>query len=322
MRSLQFLGMQRAGVTARLARAAAGTGATVVLDLEDSLWDVTDEVRTAELRAGGRAQLEEMATDHGGIFERQLVGVRVNRLSGPEGEADYRTLGLASRSVEFECVIPTKVQSGRDLDDCRTALRRHGVRTRQVIPLVETRSGIANLAEIAATAAGSRIAWIAYGHFDYSLDAGDWPFLNHDEAAFWRWVEPIIRVVEGAGLGYVHPPYFATHDDFGFAALAGRLARTCTREFGVITVGSRQTALAARCGASGASSAVPDSTPRGATPAAATPQPLPLARHIVAAFPAGNRHHTGFALDPRTGEFISPHLYLAARRYLEGAGDA
>ena len=41
MRIYQFTAIQPPAVTVRLIRASAGADTTVVLDLEDSLWDVT-----------------------------------------------------------------------------------------------------------------------------------------------------------------------------------------------------------------------------------------------------------------------------------------
>ena len=53
MRIYQFTAIQPTAVTARLIRASDGPSTTVVLDLEDSLWDVDDEARTAQLKAAG-----------------------------------------------------------------------------------------------------------------------------------------------------------------------------------------------------------------------------------------------------------------------------
>jgi hypothetical protein len=106
------------------------------------------------------------------------------------------------------------------------------------------------------------------------------------------------------------------------AGIIGRLERTCTREFAIITVGLGQTELANRLSGGARSSdevlePAPSLTP--GTPSNETP--ADLARHVVETFLATRRHPGGFALDPRSGEFISPHLYLAARAYLHGVGD-
>jgi hypothetical protein len=46
-----------------------------------------------------------------------------------------------------------------------------------------------------------------------------------------------------------------------------------------------------------------------------------LARHVVDTYHANRRQAASFAVDGRSGEFISPHLYLAARNYLKSTAD-
>jgi citrate lyase beta subunit len=321
VRTFQFLSMQPPETAARLIRASRRGSATIVLDLEDGLWDVTDEARTGRLKAGGRRDFVSLAAAHPELFEQHPIGVRINRLSGPEAERDLEALAEAARSVELECVVLTKVETALELVECSAALRARRIGCRGVVPIVETRRGLSNFDEIARGAGRAGVEWLVYGHFDFALDSGWWPIPEPDEPRFWEHVEPLIERIEAAGLGYVQPPFLATHDGSGFERLVARLAHTCTREFGVITVGLRQSALAERLGDAEGRLAdrVPDSPPRGAT------DPLVLARHVTAAYLAGRRPDAGFALDPRSGEFIPPHVYLAAQRFLhevgEGGGD-
>ncbi|HEX7611133.1 MAG TPA: hypothetical protein VF371_00065 [Candidatus Limnocylindrales bacterium] len=44
--------------------------------------------------------------------------------------------------------------------------------------------------------------------------------------------------------------------------------------------------------------------------------PTELAHRITASYTAGDRRSASFLLDPASGRFISPHVYLAAREYL------
>src|ERR1035437_1748202 len=90
---------------ARLIRASAKTSTTVVLDLEDALWDVGDQARTSALKAAGRENLAILATQHRDLFDRLPIGVRVNRRSGPEGGRDLLALGRACRFVQLDCIV-------------------------------------------------------------------------------------------------------------------------------------------------------------------------------------------------------------------------
>jgi citrate lyase beta subunit len=244
MKTFLFLAMQQPEPTARLIRASARVSATVLLDLEDALWDVTDEARTSALKAAGREDLVTLARAHPDFFERRPIGVRINRVSGPEAERDFEALGRASRFVEFECLVLPKLETERDLTDCRAAIRTHKVACRSIVPIVETRRAMANLRELLAAVRRAGIEWVVYGHYDLGLDSGWWPFSEHNEPAFWDRAEPVIADIEAAGLGYVHPPYFHIHDDAGLALILERLRRVCRREFGILTIGLRQASLA------------------------------------------------------------------------------
>jgi citrate lyase beta subunit len=314
MRTFLFLAMQRAELSARLVRAASRTSATIVLDLEDTLQDVLDRERTQVLKAAGREDLITLAREHRELFEGHAIGVRVNGSSGPEAERDFEALGRASRFVELECIVLPKVGSEQDLANGLSAIKAHDVACRSLVPIVETRRAMANLDEMLAAAVWAGVPWLVYGHYDFSLDSGWWPFPEHNEPAFWELVEPMIARIEAAGLGYVHPPYLQIHDDAGLAAVLDRVRRVCNREFGFLAISRRQATTAEWLGSCA------DETAGESSPVAlrrrAAEDPLALARRIVGADQANHRPGAGFALDPRRGEFISPHAYVAACQYL------
>lgn len=316
---LLFTAVRQPDVTARLIRSTRRTPSTVVLDLEDSLWDVTDSAGTSTLRAAGRTDLVALAQLDRELFSRQRVGVRVNRVSGPDAAADFEALGRASRFVEFDTVVVTKIESGADVSQNLAQLKGGGVAYRSVVPIVETRRGMDNLDDIIETSRSAGIERLAYGHFDLSLDSGWWPFPEPWESSFWTLAEPLIRRWESAGLEYVHPPYFQTHDEEGLALIIRRLERTCEREFGIITVGPRQAAMAARLGGSAARYDEVEAS-SWATHRATGETPSEIAQRVTSTFLAARREPGGFALDHLTGTFISPHVYVAARNYLRQIG--
>ena len=310
MKVFQFLAVQEPRLTARLAQSSASLDVVVVLDLEDALWDVTDERRTTDLKAEGREHLLGLVRDHADLFARGQFGVRLNRWSSPDAALDLDALARARRLVELDSIVLTKVESEADLIDWATSLRDHGIVYRALVPIVETRAGIANLEAIAEGARRLGIAWLVYGHYDFSLDSGWWPVPDHDQAAFWRHVGPLIERIERQGLCYVHPPFFQLHDMDRFEGILSRLDATCGREFGVITLGRGQTSWASGRARRGPASRVPPLTE------VVSEDPDAHATRIVAAFMAGKRPDLSFAIDLPRGEFISPHIYLAAREHL------
>ena len=314
MRTILFLALGEPEPTARLFRAALRTGARIVLDLEDALWDVDDEDRTAALKASGRELLVALARDHAGLFERDGIGVRINRFGSRESDLDIEAIGRAGRFARVECVVVPKVENGGVLTGCADALERHGVSRPDLVPIVETRAAFARLGDLLRDARESGVRWVVYGHYDFALESGMWPIPGPFDPALWARADEVADAAESAGMGYIHPPCFDVYDDAELYAILQRLVATRRREFGILTVGLHQAAAAVRFrpGTAG-----PEPGPTGPAPVG---DPVALACRTTAAYRETRRPGTSFALDTRHGEFISPHVYLAARRYLAENG--
>lgn len=318
MHVFQFLTVRTPDATARLVRLGAQPAVSTILDLEDGLWDPLDEARTDELKESGREHLVELAGNHAGVLARGSLGVRINRITGSHGHRDIEALGRAAGHVRFDHVVATKVERGADLVEVAAALRAAGVGFGTIVPIVETRAGIAALDDILEEGLRLGVRWLVFGFFDFALDSGWWPFPDPADPAYWTPLVPVIAATEAAGIGHVHAPFFALEDDAAFERLAGRLAATCRLPFGMISIGRRQTALAARlaAGIGGPSAGAGDADVEAAPGGVLGTDPRGLAAGIVAVYAANRRADVSFVLDPDTGNFISPHLYLAARAYL------
>jgi citrate lyase beta subunit len=310
--ALPLLSIHAPPVTSRLVRQVLPYAGTVVLDLEDSCWDPIRPERSAALREQSRGHLLDLSRQGEALFAAGRIGFRINRFESPEFEKDLELLGRIPQRANLAAIVATKVETPDTLSDIVDALHRHGIAPREIVPIVETVRGIENLPQIVAAAPRLGVHAIVYGHYDFSLDAGHWPFLEFDDLRFWEWVQPIVRTIEAAGLTYIHPPFFRIYDAVGFDAVLGRLADMCSRPFGVLVLGPRQ---AAACPGFVRHSAPPLPAPHLPTEA----ERAELAMSICRAFENYENENKGFAVDPISGYFISPHLYAAARAYLENS---
>jgi citrate lyase beta subunit len=314
MRTFLFLALRDPALTARLIQGGARTGATIILDLEDALWDVADPEHTATLKATGRATLIALTREHGDLFRRHAIGVRINAIHGPEVAADLDAIADAAEHAPISVVVVPKVESDDDLPTTVDGLRRRGMAGQELVPILESRRAIASLDDVLAAAAAAGAEWVIYGLYDLSLDAGWWPIPSHDTSSFWDSASPFIERVEAAGLHYVHPPFLRTRDEAGLRTVLERTRGVCRRDFGLLAVSLAQAAATERFNAG---RPPPAPAGRAFTGAARDLDPRTVAEHVVAAYGANHRPDAAFALDPRTGEFIPPHAYLAARRYLD-----
>ena len=315
-RTLNLLAIQKPAVTARMIRQVAGLETVVVLDLEDSLWDVADPERTSQLKAGARKDLVELAKTHPEIFLQNKIGARINKATTPEFTADLTALSEIARILPLSIVVPTKVESAQELQQCRQALDNYGVNYQAIVPIVETSEGVANLPEIASAAAQLGIPAIVFGHYDYSLSAGHWPFLEFNETGYWEIAGRFIDQVERAGLGYVQAPLFSMYNDALFLGVLGQMNKRCRIPFGMLTFGPRQTKLCADL-AAGRIHAEPAHLRE--MKESTEPERIQLAREVQQVYESHRKEGKSFAVDPRSGRFIAPHQYAAALACLRGA---
>lgn len=315
-RTLNLLAIQKPEITARLIRQVSGVETVVVLDLEDSLWDVTDPARTVDIKAGARRDLLELARIHPEIFIQYKIGARINKTATDEFTADLAALSEITRTLPLSGLVPTKIESAGELDQCRHEIERSGVRCECIVPIVETVAGVANLPEIAFAAAQSGIPAIVFGHYDYSLSAGHWPFLEFDETRYWEIAGRFINQVELTGLGYIQAPLFSMYDDKLFLGVLGQMNKHCRNLFGMLTFGPRQTKL---CADLVAGRIQADPVHLREMEECTEPERIRLAREVQQVYESHRKEGKSFAVDPRTGHFIAPHQYAAALACLRGA---
>jgi citrate lyase beta subunit len=321
MRTFLFLAVRAPEFTARLVRAANHSRATVILDLEDALWDVTDPARTAALKATGRESLVALARDHAELFTSGSIGVRVNRVAGDEADLDFEAVSRVAANVPLAFVVVPKVEGPADVHAARRRIAGLGLAPRALVPIVESRAAIADLDAILDAARAASVAWIVFGLYDLALDSGWWPFPDHRGPAHWALVRQVRDRVEAAGINYIDPPYANVDDDAGLARILARLERTCRREFGALTVGLGQARAASRFAAGREHASPADAGTDGLSGDEAGSfeidvDPLEAASRVVEVYDARDRADTSFTVDPATGRFIPPHAYLAATRYL------
>ena len=311
---LQFLAVQKPDVMFRFINRLAVQAAVIVLDLEDALWDVIQPERTAELKAKGRKELVAFAQNYPGIFLQRQIGIRLNKNTGPEFSHDITALAQIADIVKFEAVVLTKIETPRDIIDCMSQLSDNRIRYKNLVLIVETKSGIENLDEIVHTAHNKNIEYIVYGHYDYSLETQQWPFLEFTEAGYWEHVIPIIKRIEDGHGNFIHPPFFQIYDDRQFTEIFHRLRTLCKRPFGIITLAEQQARL---CSMLAEQMAITEEIPLRNSRIYQHDELVYLAESVRRSFEIKRRSRFSFVFEPKTGRFISPHVYLAAVRYLE-----
>jgi citrate lyase beta subunit len=316
----QFIPVAPVRVMERLIR-AVGVGTMAVLDLEDGFLDVRDPAKTSDRRASGRQQLLELCANAKGRANGRPVAVRINAAGSEDFGRDLSVVRAAAETFGLSDVMLPKTEFADQLACSHAKLNAEAIEFAGLVPMVETRNGLDRIDEIAAAAVEIGSPAIVYGHHDYWLAAGSWPFPSPRECSYWEPVERVAEPALAAGLRYVHPPEAELRDEALLAGMVARLRQICGDQFDVMSAGMSQTSLLLRLIKEASSSKLrggSSSEQRALDPA----DRKRLAKETSDLFEANNRQEHSFSADARSGRFISPHEYLAALSYLREIGDA
>jgi hypothetical protein len=268
--------------------AILGAGGIACFDWEDSIQVLGDEAATLALKHAQRQQVRQVLA-HPGIAGEGLA-VRLNAPGTAHYAADLRALhGLRALHAVF-------VPKAEHPDALRHVLRELPVPVRHVIPIVETAAGFDALPALLAVP-DVRLSLVAFGHCDYNLSKGLFPFQHQDSAQYWAWVAELDGHLQAAGKHLLNSPVLRLDDEAYFRAALHRL-RAYPSAAGQITLCLRQTLACAT-----AASAV-DFTP------AAGPDCAP---QLAQSFEQHRQPGRFFALDAHR-RLISPHEYVAAHQ--------
>ena len=304
----------------RLIRSMA-PGTIAILDLEDGYLDVRDPARTSERREGGRRHLLELCARSQGCTNGRPVAMRINSAGTEDFVRDLPVVRAVAETFGLAALMLPKVASGEAFMRALSALEDCSIPKGSLIPMVETEKGMRGIDEILAAAVAADAPAVVYGHHDYCLDVGCWPFPGPAEQSYWAPVERVTQAAMGAGLRYVHPPEVSLRDEVLLGRMISRLRGICGDRFDVMSAGMSQTAILIR---------MTEDSPESAV----KPEPVfdrlllgpeekkQLAEETCALFEENNRQEHSFSADARTGRFFSPHEYLAAVNYLRKQSDA
>ena len=267
----------------------------VCFDLEDSVQG-SDEASTLALKAARRRAIAHLcqSAPAGAPY---AIGLRLNPPDSPHYAPD---LALLRELPPLHCVFLPKVEEPAAL---QRVLRELPDAVPSVIPVIESVAGFANLAALLAVAHPAFTA-LAFGHCDYNLSAGHFPFHHQNSPLYWSWIRTLDAQAQQASKQLLKSPVLQLADDAAFAAMLTQ-ARTFASLTGQITLCLAHTQLCASLLPVAAPAAAVAGGPGGPAEAARVVQQYE--QHPVAA--------AAFALDPRR-EVISPHEYAAARRVL------
>ena len=302
----QYVPLIKSKALSRLIPKILFSNANVILDLEDSVQDTLNPEITPLLKESAREGFRFLAEKHHRLFSSKRIGVRINGINTDDYRLDIKEISYISKYVSLDAIWLPMVLDSDTILQCLDDLEQSGVKNIEIIPIIETVDGVNNLEDILALAKEVNINRVHYGHYDYSLDSGKWPFLTQDQDAFWVLVESIINIIEDFECYYIHTPLGELENDELFLSINKKLTGLCQNKIGRTTLNYHQTLL------------ISDNefiTKLDKKISYSENEKINLAHKTITQFELYRINKRSFSISG--GKFITPHEYMVAKKYLD-----
>jgi citrate lyase beta subunit len=313
---IQYLPLTHPRATLRFVKKLSAAGVMSILDLEDSAQDPFDKDKTRDLKISARNNFFELVNSKawtGDDFGRPIY-VRVNSSSTEFFEDDIQTvIDIHSLGFPIAGIFLPMVESYNQIKETGALLESDtSIKTQnstlEIIPMIETATGMENLLSILESDTHEqRFSKVHYGHFDYCLDTGLWPFPDPDHDSFWRLIEPMAQLILDHKKTYIHTPFpFMNDMDLFWAASSHLMSLFPEGEMWACTLNSEISL-----------SQEPAEKPllQIHTPENSIEFKIQEAKKIQEHFLAGRANRRSFGVS--SNRFIPPHQYFSAEQFLK-----
>ncbi len=180
---------------------------SLILDMEDSAQDLFDSKNTINLKKQSREGL--LYLNEKDILKGINTFVRINSESTKFYEEDVKAIKKAiSDKPYINGIFLPKVEEYSQIKNCHELITSSKKDKISIVPIIESQRGLANLESIISEDKDNNIIeYVHYGHYDYCLDNGFWPFPEPYHISYWELIENISKKIYSYKKKYIHTPF-------------------------------------------------------------------------------------------------------------------
>ncbi len=308
----QYVPMSKPKSLSKMVPKILDANAIIILDIEDSVQDTLNPINTPILKEEARQSIPILIEE---LLKKEIdisnnIYIRVNSFESGELEKDIKIVHELTNKVEKIGIFTPMIRTVNDLFIIKKLM---GVQFSKIkiIPIIETVDGYKNLKEILINANELNIEYIHYGHYDYSLDSEQWPFICQDEEQFWDFINNMIKIIENSNMKYMHTPFGNLSDEKLYKSVIKKLTKTCQYSFAVTALNFNQVLFAQDI------SEAENLQYRKIY----NIDKHELAEDVVKIFENNQCSKRSFSVDVKKAKFLTPHEYKMAKKYLEKIAD-
>jgi citrate lyase beta subunit len=293
---------------------------TLCFDLEDSIQDLRNPANTMSLKKDYREILEHLFIDNINKMKDLNIGIRLNQASSVEFEKDIAALvKLKGKLPNLTCFLP-KTENSSDISYLHEVLDRNCIPFADLIAVIESKKGMNNLSYILKQRS-DKFNKIAFGHCDYNTSIDNFPFYHQDSIEYWNVVDSMLTLVESMGFVFINSPCPFLDDEELFISILNRLtANTKSQSIGQIVLTHKQASLCQKFSDS-YNPGTQNLSGTHSKPVINDAKELKeinteYAKKLISDYEF-NMNGKAFSVVGTKRVLISPHEYLAAKRYLK-----
>lgn len=284
---------------------------SLLIDVEDALQNVIQPEVTPGLKEVGRRNVIKCLSENSS-FIKQKVGIRINSFSTSEFQKDLDMLKELRSYIKWHYLVIPKLNTCSELYNYRAVFKANGVLYDELIPIIETVNGLQQATHVFSETAPAREFHRAFwGHHDYNLDAGHWPFIEHEDPEYWYITEKLLKVLKANGYGYINGAICHFNDSTMLEKIITKTYKISSSKFDQAALSFSQVKKLLQL-QNGMSSAEP-AFRNGKMD---LEESIKLAEQTILLFEKNHSSDTSFSSDKDSGSFISPQKYMGARKFL------
>lgn len=305
----QYVPMSKPKALVKMLPKIISLNANIVLDLEDSIQDTLNPENTKILKNEARNSISILLDDliNKNITLNDSIYIRINSFESGELENDIKIIKEVCKKVKKIGLFIPMVKKVEDIYFIKNLLveEYHNIK---IVPIIETVNGYNSLEEILINAAELNIEFIHYGHYDYSFDSKQWPFIEQNEKQFWNFIKKIIDNIEKSSISYMHTPFGHLTDEKLYKSIIKKLTKICNKNFAITALNYNQVLFAQD---------IQKADELEYCKSIETDK-YQLAQDIINIFENNQCSKRSFSVDIKKAKFLTPHEYKMAKQYLEG----
>jgi citrate lyase beta subunit len=281
------------------------SGASAIFDIEDAFFIPFNEILSVELKSNARKVISGFIKST--YTEELKIGIRINHYDSGDFKKDLSLLS-GIKNQKWICIFLPKVEDLICIKKYITALKKSRIKFDSLIPIVESKNGMRGFKNLCLGLHEYNISKVAFGHCDFNLDSGIFPFLHLNDFRLLNIIKEFIKTLNEFSLEYVNTPYLELNNSKGFRNILKSIFSVSGKKFSQVTLCKNQTKIC--------KSVIFDSGLPVTTNNAVKHSSNEFANRIIKLYNSSVVNGKGFAVNGNK-EVVSPHEFIAAKKILE-----